>query len=139
MLRLHANTSSPGVYWRKRLNQQAHLALCHRNPDILERVLNWTTLSNSMAEKCAPMQVIKQPEHGRISTTEERKWSSFQTNLPYLELSKTVMDLMVWKYRFAKEWHSPNIDIQKQQKNRWSSIIWWKKVMSEKNQGLQHK
>ena len=26
--------------------------------------------------------------------------------LPYLELSKTVMDLMVWKYRFAKDmWH----------------------------------
>ena len=23
--------------------------------------------------------------------------------LPYLELSKTVMDLMVWKYRFAKD------------------------------------
>ena len=23
--------------------------------------------------------------------------------LPYLELSKTVMDLMVWKYRFAED------------------------------------
>ena len=26
------------------------------------------------------MQVIKQPEHGRTSTTKEQKWSSFQTN-----------------------------------------------------------
>ena len=24
-------------------------------------------------------------------------------NLPYLELSKTLMDLMIWKYRFAKD------------------------------------
>ena len=24
-------------------------------------------------------------------------------NLPYLELSKIAMDLMVWKYRFAKD------------------------------------
>ena len=30
-------------------------------------------VSNSTAGKCAPMQVIKQPEHGRTSTTEEQK------------------------------------------------------------------
>ena len=30
--------------------------------------------------KCAPMQIIKQPEHRRTSTSEEQKWSSFQTN-----------------------------------------------------------
>ena len=29
--------------------------------------------------KCAPMQVIKQPEHGRTLTTEDKKWSSFRT------------------------------------------------------------
>ena len=46
----------------------AHLELCHRNPDILERVLNQTNLSNSTAAKCAPMQVIKQPEQGRTLT-----------------------------------------------------------------------
>ena len=80
VLRLHANTSSPDVYWRKRPNWQAHLELCHRNPDILKRVLNWTTLSNSIAGKSAPMQVIKQPEYGRTSKTEEQKWSTFQTN-----------------------------------------------------------
>ena len=30
-------------------------------------------ISNSTVGKCAPMQVIKQPEHGRTSTTEEQK------------------------------------------------------------------
>ena len=80
VLRLHANNSSPDKYWRKQLNRQAHLELCHRNPDILERVLNQITLSNSTAWKCAPMQVIKQPQNGRTSTKKEQKWSSFQTN-----------------------------------------------------------
>ena len=37
-------------------------------------------LFNSTAGKCAPMQVVKQLEHGRTSTTEEQKWSYFQTN-----------------------------------------------------------
>ena len=46
----------------------------------MEKVLTRITLSNSTAGKCAPMQVIKQPEHGRTSTTEGQKWSSFQTN-----------------------------------------------------------
>ena len=39
-----------------------------------DRVIQSTTV------ECAAMQVIKQPEHGRTSTTEEQKWSSFQTN-----------------------------------------------------------
>ena len=30
--------------------------------------------------KSAPMQVMKQPENGRTSTTEEKKWYSFQMN-----------------------------------------------------------
>ena len=34
VLMLHGNTSSPDVYWGKWLNQQAHLELCHRNPNI---------------------------------------------------------------------------------------------------------
>ena len=42
--------------------------------------LNWMALSNSTAERGAPMQVIKQSEHGRTLTTEEQKCSSFQTN-----------------------------------------------------------
>ena len=56
-------TSIPDEYWRKWLNQRAHLELCNRNPDILERVLNRIALSNSTAGKYAPKQVIKQPEH----------------------------------------------------------------------------
>ena len=72
VLRLHANTLIPDIYRRYRLNWQVHLELCHRNPDILERVLNRIAISNSTAGKCAPMQVIKQPEHERTSTTEEQ-------------------------------------------------------------------
>ena len=67
LLRLYTNTSGPNVYWRKWPNWRAHLELCHRNPDILKRVLNWIVLSNSTSGKCAPIQVIKQPEHGRTS------------------------------------------------------------------------
>ena len=78
--RLHANTSIADVYWRKRLNWWAHLDLCHRSPDILESVLNHIVLSNSTAGNCVPMQIIKEPAHGRTLTTEEQKWSSFQAN-----------------------------------------------------------
>ena len=76
--RPHANTSNPDVYWRKQPNRQNRLELCHRNPNILERMLNRIALSNSAVGKCASMQVTKQPEHGRTSTTKEQKWSSFQ-------------------------------------------------------------
>ena len=31
----------------------------------------------SAAGKCTAMQVVKQPKHGRTSTTEEQKWSSY--------------------------------------------------------------
>ena len=44
---------------------------CHKNPDILEKKLNWIVLPNSNAGMCASMQVLKQPEHGGTSTTEE--------------------------------------------------------------------
>ena len=38
-------------------------------------------------------------------------------NLPYLELSKSVMNLMVWKYRFDKERYAKQINnIPEQQK-----------------------
>ena len=78
--RLHPNTSSPGIYWRIWPNQWANLELCHRNLGILERVLNQIALSNSTLGKCTPMQVVKQLEHGRTSTNEEQKYSSFQMN-----------------------------------------------------------
>ena len=45
-----------------------------------DSMLNQIELSISTAEKCAPMQVVKQPEHGKASTREEQKCSSFQTN-----------------------------------------------------------
>ena len=57
VLKLHANTSSHNAYWRKRPNRRTHLELSHRNPDALERVLNWIALSNSTVGKNAPMQV----------------------------------------------------------------------------------
>ena len=42
--------------------------------------INQIALSNSTAEKCAPSQVVKQPEYGRASTTEGQNCPSFQTN-----------------------------------------------------------
>ena len=50
---------------------KSHLELCQKNPDILEMVVNRIALSNSTMGNCASMQVIKQPEHGRASTTKE--------------------------------------------------------------------
>ena len=38
-------------------------------------------IGNSTAGKCAPMQVIKQPEHGRTSTTEEEKNPPFRRTM----------------------------------------------------------
>ena len=49
--------------------------LCYWNYDILERVLKWIILFNSIRGKWAPMQVIKQQEHVKTVTTEEQKWS----------------------------------------------------------------
>ena len=72
-VKVGVEATSPGVYQRKRPNWQAHLELCHRNPDILERVLNQIALSKLTLRKCAPVQVINRPEHGRTSTTKEQK------------------------------------------------------------------
>ena len=69
------------------------MEVCHRN-----RI----ALSNSAGQKCAPMQVAKQSEHGRT-------------------ISKKLTIL------------SGN---RKKQPN---SVIWHKKVMSEKNQGSRYK
>ena len=121
--RLYANNSSPGIYWRKRPNWQAHLELCHRNPDIVERALNRTALSNSTMGKCASIQVIKQPEHGRTSATKEQKWSSFQTIITdnnsnsFANKSKLIIrnNLGLYKhsdiyliYNFQKHYHGSN-------------------------------
>ena len=48
-----------------------------KGPDtMLYRIL----LSISIVEKYASMQVVKQPEQWKASTTEKQKCSSFQTN-----------------------------------------------------------
>ena len=47
-----------------------------KGPDL---ILNRNMLSISTAGKCTPFQVVKQPEPGRASTTEEQK-CSVQTN-----------------------------------------------------------
>ena len=55
----------PDIYWRKQPNWWAHLELCHRNPDILERVPNQIALS-SCGEVCT---------HASYKTT--RTWENF--------------------------------------------------------------
>ena len=79
---VEANTSSTDVYWKKWLNWQIHLELCHRNPEILKRVLNWIALSNSTAMKCAPMQVI----------TKNRTWENFNSR----ETKMTLLSDEIW-------------------------------------------
>ena len=71
--KLHANTSSCGIYWRKQVNRRASFQLYHRNTDTPERMQNCIALSSSSTEMCAPMQVVKQPEHWRASITEGQK------------------------------------------------------------------
>ena len=71
--KLHANTSSCGIYWRKQVNRRASFQLYHRNTDTLEKMQNCIALSSSSTEMCAAMQVVKQPEHRRASITEGQK------------------------------------------------------------------
>ena len=59
------------------------MELWYRNPNTLERVLNQIALSTSIAGKCAPMQVVKQPEYGPALATKEQKCPSFQMNYNY--------------------------------------------------------
>ena len=48
-------------------------------------------LSNSTVGKDAPMQVIKQPEHGRTSAAEEKKLSSFQSMMSFENRIKSII------------------------------------------------
>ena len=43
-------------------------------------LLHQIALSNSNTRRCAPMQAVKQPEHGTASNTEVRNCFFFQTN-----------------------------------------------------------
>ena len=73
VLRLHSNTSNPGVYWRNRPNQWAHLQLCHRNSDILEECWTGSRYPTQLQGGLHSCKFIKQPEHGRTSTTKDQK------------------------------------------------------------------
>ena len=67
MLRLHANTLSLVVYWRKRLNWWAHLELCH-----LTSCLRYETRPHyptQLGGSVHPCKLKKQPKHGGTSTT----------------------------------------------------------------------
>ena len=54
-------------------------------------------LSNSTVGKCAPMQVIKQPDHGRTSTNEEQKlfsdelWLIANSSKSFANRSKSII------------------------------------------------
>ena len=64
------------------MNQQDHLELFYWYPESSkgpDTMLNEIALSISPVEKCTPMQVVKQPEHKKASTTEEQKWKKRQT------------------------------------------------------------
>ena len=79
VLKLHTNTSSPDVYDEN--NQTARPIWNY----VTGTLTSWKgAKQNCIIQlnmgKCTPMQVIKQPEHERTSTTKEQKWSSFQMN-----------------------------------------------------------
>ena len=82
--------SKADVYWKKRPNRQDHLELRHRYSlkstlsKVPDTMLNRIALLISTVEKCAPMQIVKQPKQWKASTTKEPKCSSFQTNYDYM-------------------------------------------------------
>ena len=47
-----------------------------KGPDTM---LNPIALSISTVETCAPMQIVKQPEHVKASTIKEQKWNKRRT------------------------------------------------------------
>ena len=51
---------------KKRPNWWPHLELCHRNPDVMERVLNQIKLSKSPAGKSTPMQEVNNQNIGEL-------------------------------------------------------------------------
>ena len=146
--RLHANTSSPDVYWRKRPNRRAHLELCHRNPHILERMLNRIALSNSTVGS-ASYKVTRIWENfnnrgAKMILLSDQLWSIVNNSKSFANESKSIirtiwicinalvftlfrtfkniiMDLMVQKYRFDNERYI-----------RWINDIWeWQKMTTE--------
>ena len=79
---LYANTSSPDVYWKTAnpagpFGTMPQVPWHSKGPD---KMLNPISISISTVAKCATMQVIKQPEHRKPSTTKEQKCTSLQMN-----------------------------------------------------------
>ena len=75
VLRLHASNSNPDVYYIEGNDHTGRPIWNYATgtPNILESVLNQIMPSNSTVGKCTPMEVTKQPEQGRTSTTKEQK------------------------------------------------------------------
>ena len=48
---------------------------CSKGPDAM---LNQITLCISTVEKCAPVKIVKQPEHGKASTTRNKNVPPFR-------------------------------------------------------------
>ena len=64
---LYANTSSPGLNWKTRPNQQNHLELCHRYPDIPLRAEPDRIIHLNYGE----VRTVKQSEQWKSSTNDK--------------------------------------------------------------------
>ena len=89
---------------RKWPNRQAHLQLCHRNTDILEKVLHWITLSNSIARKWLPKQVVTQ-----ASCKTTRTWHDFNNQGTKMILLSDELWLIANNSRSFSNWSKPII------------------------------
>ena len=73
---LHANTSSPDIYWKTPdANWQAHLVQCHRNPDILKGP--GTMLNQSRY----PLHYREVRTSASWKTARTVKWDPFSINI----------------------------------------------------------
>ena len=74
MLKLQTLTYIEIHYWTGRIiwDYATGTLTPSKGPDT---TLNQIALSISTVEKCAPMQVVKQPENRKASTTKEQKWT----------------------------------------------------------------
>ena len=101
-----ANTFISGVYWWKWSRQWAHLELCTGTLILLKQVdilLNWITLFNLTAGKCAPIQAVNR-QFVLALNTKERSCSSFQINYEsYNPTSFTSEDRLLSKCHLTKK------------------------------------
>ena len=82
---LHANISSPDVCWRiPNTNWQAHLELCHRNPDTFERPDTMLNQSRYPSQLRGNAHLCKLKTARTVESFSHREILSFQTNHYYL-------------------------------------------------------